>query len=220
MDQMNITAIVSAWKTQDFIIDALESLRECDEVLIGVDGCQETMQAIKPLRWPNLKKYMFPKCTTYKIRNTLAQKATNNMLLFFDSDDILTRFDLIGDVDADIVRFKFNNFKQDKADYKLSTYYAPGCFMVKKSLFMYYNGFQGWPCSADTEFMMRVDHRHKVAKIDEPVFLRRLHCNALTRNHEYGLRSRARAQINRNLYKRVKFPILDNLATSRCKQWT
>ena len=217
---MKITAIVSAYQTQDYIIEALESLRGCDEILVGVDGCTKTMQAIKHLNWPNLHKFMFQKCTTYKIRNTLAQKATNDMLLFFDSDDIMQRLDLLQSVDADVVRFKFNNFKTDKTDINKSTYCAPGCFMVKRSVFMYYNGFQGWPCSADTEFMYRVDSRHKVAKIDEPVFMRRLHCNALTRNHEYGLRTRARAQINRNLYKRVKFPILDNLATATCKQLT
>jgi len=216
---MKITTIISALHTKDYVLEALESVRQSDEILLGIDACKDTFDVVKGLKWDNLKIYWFPKCTTYKIRNTLAQLASNEMLLFFDSDDIMTRWELIRAASGDIVRFKFSNFRDDMNIAKFASYYSPGCFMIKKDLFLYYNGFQGCPCSADSEFMMRVDKHHKVATINESLFYRRQHSEALTLCAKYGLKSRTRQQINRNLHRNINQPILSSLATSRYKQW-
>lgn len=211
---MKITTVISAWQTQEYIMEALESVRQSDEILLGVDGCWMTWDVVKGLKWPNLKLFYFQKCTTYKIRNTLAAMAANDTILFFDSDDIIIDFEMLRGFDSEIVRFRFSNFKTDGTAIKQVLHFSPGCFMVKKSLFMYYNGFQGWPCSADTEFMFRIDKHHKVLKVRQPVFMRRLHAKALTQGGEYRLRSKLRGQINRSLHRRIERPVLDRLVTA------
>ena len=92
-----VSVVISAYKNDRFLIEAINSVVKSAknnnyEILLGVDNCQVTMSGLiknKNLLPNTLKIYYFPKVGTYVIRNTLANIAKYENLIFFDSDDIM-----------------------------------------------------------------------------------------------------------------------------------
>ena len=87
-----VSILIPAYKSEAFIEDCIYSLihqkHTCDyEILIGVDGCEETLSVVKNI--PNVGVYYSKEnIGVFPMRNSLAKKAKFDNLLFFDSDDI------------------------------------------------------------------------------------------------------------------------------------
>ncbi len=200
---MKISVIITAHKAEAFLSDCVDSLlcQNPHEILIGIDDCPSTYAAARQLS-NNIKLFYFEKSGTYKIRNTLSEIATGTHILFFDADDI-ARTDMLYYLtksNADYVRYKFYSFSTTirKADQRLNIH-ANGTFLIKKTIFIAANGFQGWPCSADAEFHGRLNY--KSTNIDMPLFYRRVHPSSLTQNAEYGIGTKGRNKYTNQIGK-------------------
>ena len=193
-----ISIIISAYKNDKYIIEALNSVVKSGknfeyEILLGVDNCSETMDGlIKNYdKLPEkLKIFYFPKVGTYVIRNSLSKISKYEKIIFFDSDDIMSEITVEESIklleDNDITKFKYytfhNNFDESKkTSYKKSASYHYGCFAIRKDSFLGLNGFEPWICAADGEFMWRTEaNKYRISGVETPGFSYRRHTTNLT----------------------------------------
>lgn len=202
-----VSIIISAYQNDRFLIEAINSVVKSAkniefEILLGVDNCKTTMNGLinkKNLLPKNLKIFYFPKVGTYVIRNSLANIASYENLIFFDSDDIMNDVTIEETVKAlrnnDIAKFKYllfyNNFDWNKiSTYQKSKSYHYGCFAIRKSSFLSLNGFEPWICAADGEFKWRTEaNGFRIVGIEKPGFFYRRHNTNLTVQGNTGMNS-------------------------------
>lgn len=216
----DISIIIPTYKNVNFLIPCLESLmRSCEkffqfEILIGIDNCQETLDFVSQnlfFKNENIQIFYFPKNVgPYVIRNTLYKASKYNNILFFDSDDVMMESSIPKILEKlsnyRIVKFKFYNFI-DGTNYlmeklKISSQIAHGAFAVRSDCFAELNGFFGWKCGADTEFLERYEFfDYDSYKFDEPLFYRRYHGNNITKSKETGINSEFREKYRQYIYK-------------------
>ena len=198
-----VSIIIPAYKATKYIDECLASVSAADvEILIGVDGCEETYNHIKHL---DNVFYFSKNVGPYVIKNTLVDIAKNDNIIFFDADDVMITEAIENIMDAlyrsDYVKLNYINFK-DKI--------KPGHVMndavvaIKKSVFNSLNGFYPWKCGADTEFGYRLQYNKlKEGKVSALCYYRRLHGENLTMREETGHGSPIRSEytniINRNI---------------------
>ena len=151
-----ISIITTAFNNPNYIGEAIDSIVEsCGnieyELLIGVDNCNKTLDALVslgPKLNSRIKILFFTKKTgTYVIRNTLAKESKFDKLLFFDSDDIM-RTELVPSVlnslkKSDYVRYGYVAFsnkltlpKSGKLSVELAGYHV-GTFGINKNIFLF-----------------------------------------------------------------------------------
>jgi hypothetical protein len=235
----NITTfIIAAYKAQDFIIEAIESINSLltryqkVEILIGVDNCFYTTKKLIESKLPeNIKIYFFEENVgPYPIFNTLAEKANGASIIFFGADDIAmpNLLDVFNKyiLDYDMVRFGCYTF-QDGIDYTnpenlhLHPVVVGGCKGIKKDVFLELNGYLKWRASADDEFGRRAISKN-ISYIDletEPTFLYRQHPNSISYNKRTNLKSILRATYRGILTDRINsknFPNPEKLHTESC----
>jgi len=198
-----VSIIIPAYKASKYIDECIASLSVADvEILIGVDGCEETYNHIKHLK----NVFYFPKNVgPYIIKNTLVDITKNEYIIFFDADDIIITETIKNILDAlyssDYVKLNYMNF-QDRID---NSYVMNDAVVaIKKSVFNSLNGFYPWRCAADTEFDYRLKYNNlKEGKVDTLCYYRRLHGENLTMKAETGHGSPIRSEyvniINRNI---------------------
>jgi len=95
--------IITAYKAQNYIELCLDSVatqikpKKCPKikVLIGIDGCKETLSKVKEIRDKYGSNFEFyyseENHGTYMIKNSLLEKVQdkNSLILFFDADDFM-----------------------------------------------------------------------------------------------------------------------------------
>lgn len=197
-----ITICLTAWKTQDYIEECLDSIenqtyfKDNDEyeILLGIDGCKDTLKKVQKIRhkYRNLKVFMMLKNSgTYITSNTMLSMAKYDWFLRFDTDDIMHK-DMIETLmkdkgAANLVRFKMQNFPG-----KPYVGLAYGQLLIKTDLIKKYGGYMPWKCGADTEFLTRTSTILKPKIINKVIFDRRIHELNLTveksSNHKSELR--------------------------------
>lgn len=216
-----VSILVPTYDNVEFLEECISSIitsasKCCEyEILIGIDNCKKTLQLVglkNIFKNKHIKIYFFPKNVgPYIIRNSLASKAKYDNVLFFDSDDVMMedtiKILLFNFKDKDILKFKFYNF-DNKKDYKdpqnlfLSSIFSHGAFLIKKSKFFELNGFFGWRCGADAEFVERYQTKKiKVIELDVPLFYRRYHAKNITRTSDTGLYSKMRSMYGQYILK-------------------
>ena len=202
-----VSVVISAYKNDRFLIEAINSVVKSAknnnyEILLGVDNCQVTMSGLiknKNLLPNTLKIYYFPKVGTYVIRNTLANIAKHENLIFFDSDDIMNDVTFDETIKAlrnnDVAKFKYalfyNNFDWNRVNtYQKSNGYHYGCFAIRKKSFLDLNGFEPWVCAADGEFKWRTESNgYKIFGVEKLGFYYRRHNTNLTVQGNTGMKS-------------------------------
>jgi glycosyltransferase involved in cell wall biosynthesis len=222
-DGNQISIIIPTYKNVNFLIPCLNSLMySCEnlfefEILLGIDNCQETLDFVSQNSFfnnENIQIFYFPKNVgPYVIRNTLYKVSKYKNILFFDSDDVMMESSIPKILDRlfshRIVKFKFYNFT-DGTDYlreklKTSSQIAHGAFAIRSDCFAELNGFFGWKCGADTEFLERYEFfDYDYYKFDEPLFYRRYHGNNITKSKETGINSEFREKYRQYIYKNRK----------------
>ena len=197
-----VSICMTAYKATEFIQEALNSVynqtwfmnHDNWEVLLGIDGCQETLNYIKTImhNYKNLRVFMMDSNQgTYVTTNTLMSLARFDGLIRFDSDDVMLP-EMVETImrkkgDYDVVRFKMKNFGKNKI-----VNIACGQVYFKHSIFDEFGGYQPWPCNADNEFERRVYKFCKVLKLPEILFNRRIHDDNLTVRKETNFQSATR----------------------------
>ena len=189
-----LSIIVTAYKAKNFIKETLDSISNQTyfinntnyEILIGVDGCEETLNYLYTImeNYSNLRIFMMEEnYGTYITTNTIMSIAKYNNLIRFDSDDIMLP-NLIETVmkeskneNIDSIIFLMEDFGNS---IKISWTY--GQFLIKHWIFDYFGGFMPWICSSDAEFFARLKFILTLKKIPIILMKRRIHDNNLTVN--------------------------------------
>lgn len=199
-NNIDLSIIIPTYKNLKYIDECLNSILYSSkdynvEILIGVDGCKETLEFVKKSNYSeNITFFYFEKNEgPYSIKNTLTNISNSNNLLFFDSDDIAEK-DLIKNIiinlsSYDCIKPKYNDFG-DGIKISNKPLFGEGVFAIKRDLFLSMNGFEPWICAADSDFMGRL-YKRKCKILHTPIvlFKRRIHNEGLTSRPDTGLRS-------------------------------
>lgn len=195
-DKEPISIIVTAYQTQDYIEECLDSIENQTyfinndnyEILVGVDACQNTLKKLLEIchKYRNLKIFMMESNKgTYITSNTLLDLVNYKNIIRFDSDDIMMP-EMINEIikylkTNNFIQFKFINFRNsnNNREENFINYYANGVVLMKKTIFDKLGGYMPWRCSADKELLVRGKNILNLKKIDKPLFYRRLHENNL-----------------------------------------
>lgn len=198
-----ISVIIPAYKATRYIDECLASIKGECEILIGVDGCQETYNHVKHL---DNVFYFKENVGPYVIKNTLSDIAKGEILLFFDADDVMVD-GLLNIINkniqhVDYIPLNYINFQNiiKPSEHIMND----AVIAIKKNVFNSLNGFHPWKCGADTEFGYRLQYNNfKKGKLDGVSYHRRLHDENLTIRKETGHGSPIRNEyvniINRNI---------------------
>jgi len=196
-NKSKISIIIPTFNNVEYIDECLQSIVESSkdysyEVLVGIDHCEKTLSYIKNNKfYGNIRFFYFQKNVgPYVIKNTLAKLSNCDILLFFDSDDIMKENmvkDCINLLSVyNMVKPMYHNFsgslnKSEKKYEKSSGLWGEGVFAIKKSIFMHYNGFEDWRCAADSDFMARIYKNGISLQNSKNLhFYRRIHSKGLT----------------------------------------
>lgn len=202
-----ISVIIPTYNTPEYLFECINSLYNFEniEVLVGIDGCEKTLNAFKNYKRDkiNLKFFYFSKNVgTYNVKNNLIKETKGDIILFFDSDDVAL-YNLLDrwDNNYDIVRLKFQDFG-DKNNY---IEVAQGVFFIKKEALNKLVGFQPWKCNADAEFRLRANFNKLKTKEDNVVsFMRRKHDKNLTITTDTGMNSKLRKEYEKIIESKNK----------------
>lgn len=212
-----ISIVIPTFDNVEFIDECILSILKSSkninvEILIGIDGCQKTLNYVKKQTYPNFVNfYYFEKNVgPYIIKNSLSKITKSNHILFFDSDDIMLP-DMIPNIINDLNKFDcikpmFINQKNNKLINDGSKNWGEGVFAIKKEIFLIFNGFEPWRCAADSEFMNRLyRNRIKVKMTNDVLFHRRLHDNNLTVKQDTNYHSKLRGKYHSLSMKKTNF---------------
>ena len=210
--ESGVSICITAYKAKKFIKECLDSVEAQTwfnthdnwEVLLGIDGCEETLEYVKTImnKYRNLRVFMMAENKgTYITTNTIMSLAKYDGLIRFDADDVMLT-EMVETImkkkgDAEFVNFKMKNFGRST-----STQIAGGQMYVKHDVFDYLGGYRPWSCSADTDFEVRAKKFFKHIKIDKVLFRRRIHDTNLTVAKETNFRSKIRKE-NLNFVNKV-----------------
>ena len=191
--ESGISVCITAYKAKEFIKETLDSVaaqtwfktHDNWEILVGVDGCKETLDYLKTImgNYSNLRVFMMSSNQgTYVTTNTIMSLAKYDGLIRFDSDDIMLP-EMVETImkekgSAEFVNFKMENF--GKNNHRKGVMQAGGQVYVSHKAFDKFGGYLPWTCSADTEFEMRMRKFVNSKMIAKVLMRRRLHSNNLT----------------------------------------
>jgi glycosyltransferase involved in cell wall biosynthesis len=219
-----ISIIIPTFGNPIMLSECLNSIQTNNdyEIIVGIDGCQETLDYVKNNKFnQNIIFYYFEKNVgPYVVKNSLSNIASSDIILFFDSDDIMKE-NMIPEI---LEKMKTNEFVKpmysdftNTPNYNItkSNKYGEGVFAIKKELFLSMNGFEPWPVAADSDFKGRLYKNNiKFQYTNNVVFHRRVHPNSLTQKKETGLASSLRGKYYSISKNKTNFGPLPQLVTS------
>jgi glycosyltransferase involved in cell wall biosynthesis len=218
----DVSIIIPAWKSAGFLRECIDSLAAQThllsgakyEILLGIDACKSTRkQALKIARnYEHLAVYWFEQNNgPYLVKNTLAELAQYDRLLFFDADDVA-----IPEMLEQLLKFDLN--QEPAAVYMYGQTLGAdevkrtcGVFLIRRANFLDMGGFMPWRCAADTEFMARLPMA-RIKKVFPPgqiLMRRRAHENQLTQRPDSGFGSTLRAGYMRQINELHKIGIVN-----------
>jgi len=230
---MSVSLIIPSFDSISFLDELFKSIESQNftkdlEVMIGIDNCEKTTEYVFSKTFPlNFTFYFFEKnYGPYVIKNTLANFAKHENIVFFDSDDVMMEDFIKVIVDKlnmfECVKPKYLNFNDDNGERTFveeKSQFGEGVFGIKKELFLNLNGFEGWKVAADSDFMGRLySIGTKVHLTNKVLFHRRLHSQSLTIRPDTGYVSQLRARYYKLSKQKNNKPINDELVTGIYKK--
>jgi len=196
--------IIPTFDNTEFILECIESVYKQEKLegwkyifLIGVDGCKKTAEFLIKR---NIPFYLSPEnITNYGIRNSLMYQFPADAYAYFDSDDVMfpnyIKKSLIGLEKTGIVMVAKINCDIELNPKKKPKVENGGAMTFTDEVLKSVGGFKIYKCAADTDFMRRVEMAgYEITKIKEPLYYRRSHPKALTKQKETGMGSPYRKQ--------------------------
>ena len=202
----HISVIIPARLAHKFIDDCLHSVLTQHvpsawkmSVFVGVDGCPDTLKAIKD-GGHNIRCFFSSENVgAYVMRNYLITKSDADAFAFFDADDIM----LAGYISETINAIERGN------DFVMAPKYQCDAIMNRRRVVFQEGGamtftrdiidkigyFQPYKCAGDSDYMVRAKNRTEIKRLDRPLYLRRLHEASITRTAETGYKSEYRARV-------------------------
>ncbi len=226
----DISVIIPAYRAVDTIHRTLSSLA-CQivyprEVMVGVDGCADTLDAIKasvPEALHSLIRVFWfdQRKGPYVIRNTLVKKSRGSHIVFFDADDEMLPDHLEymhrHTPPGTLIMPRAYRSRLSKHN---SYYNAHGIISIHKQDIFNMCGFEPWLCAADTEFLQRaaqggmeiIRPEHVTVVIHETP-------NSLTSDPSTGMMSEYRLHYRKIIEARKVTPVrLPKMSTVRCRE--
>ena len=166
------------------------------DIILGVDGCEETLNYLHPIRkkYKILSIFMMKKNKgTYITTNTIMSIAKYDYLLHFDSDDIMNPnfIEVLmkesESDDIDRIWFRIQKFRRF---YKKEMAFSQ--FWIKHWVFDWFGGFLPWICPGDAEFYARTKKYIKSKKIPIILMKKRIHDSNLSVSIETRIGSNIR----------------------------
>lgn len=227
-----VSVIVPAYGAESFIEQALDSIaaEQPHEILVGVDSCDKTLTSLLKIvhKYQNIKVFM----TTdnrgpYITKNSLVQKSTGDVLVFFDADDIMKK-GLIARAlkelskGADVVRYSGYTFLSGEPLIEAIPvdWFAFGTTVMTRKAFIRMGGYRDWKCVADKEFMERGFRFLNIVKISDRLFYYRQHGNNLTKRADTGSRSKLRAGYIKQITKNYEDPHIDPVTVGLTEKYS
>lgn len=216
MKNNNISIIISAYKASEFIEECLDSIINQTyflknnikyEILLGIDGCEETLNKVKKIKDKYEKMsifYMIKNNGTYITTNTLLNYAKFDYILRFDSDDIM-REEMILKLFNNINGYDAIRFKSKILNTNTVRFFEYGAVFFNKKIFDLFGGYESWICGADSELLRRIEKHVKIKYLDEVLFIKRIHDKALTQLYKHGgdIRKEKIKLINSKNYNKI-----------------
>jgi glycosyltransferase involved in cell wall biosynthesis len=191
-------------------------------VAIGIDACTPTLALATQFDMPSVAvRFFHEHVGPYVIFNSLAWAARPDVLVRFDSDDIMLQgylFEQIQLLDPSLrptivqtrsiyVDAQLRPCSAALADGTVTfpdgrrPQPADGQFLMTSAVFERLGGFRGWPCHADSEFLQRAKWSG-IPKVVVPKYLyvRRVHPGSLTASKRTGYYSRIRRRYSQQIY--------------------
>lgn len=229
-----VSVIIPTFNNVDFLKQCLDSVvNSCNqlqnfEILVGIDKCEKTLKFAQEKIFDFRIKFFYfdENVGPYVIKNTLSEISKTENLIFFDSDDVMSD-NMVSKIFDSLTKYEcikpmYHDFRgeinYDDPKYKTySNLFGEGVFGIKKHIFLRFNGFEGWRCAADSDFMVRTQKNGVTFKrIEETLFYRRIHENGLTTNPETNYGSKLRKHYIELTNSKTNFGPLDELKTSTC----
>lgn len=227
-----VSVIIPTFGNVDFLKECLDSVvKSCSElqnfeILVGIDKCEKTLKFVQDNIFDFRIKFFYfdENVGPYVIKNTLSKVSKSENLIFFDSDDVMSD-NMISKIIDDLIVYEcvkpmYHNFREkiNYNDPKYKSYsnlFGEGVFGIRKHIFLHFNGFEGWRCAADSDFMVRAQKNNVTFKeTEETLFYRRIHENGLTTNPETNYGSKLRKQYIQLTNSKTNFGPLNELKTS------
>lgn len=227
-----VSVIVPTFDNVEYIKECLDSIvLSCNEVgdfeiLVGIDNCEKTLEFINNNKFhPSIKFYYFlENVGPYVIKNTLVENSNSENIIFFDSDDVMSK-NMVESIVKDLEKYEcikpmYHNFygvinETDPKYKRNSGLWGEGVFGIKKYFFLRFNGFEGWRCAADSDFMARIQKNGvKMSLTKEMLFYRRIHNKGLTSDPKTNYGSSLRKYYVGLSREKTNFGALDELKTS------
>ena len=191
-----VSFIIPAYKSSEYIEECLDSIQKQNckkEILVGVDGCEETLNKVKEIiqKYRDIRVYYFSvNHGTYIVLNTLMKLAVGDYLCIFGSDDImqenLSTICLREIISCDILRCCGVNFSGNDLSVTSGRKTMYGVQFFRREIAEIMGGYAYWRCGADSDFLNRAETIGlKVGKTSRIVMFRRLHDTNLTVIQEY-----------------------------------
>jgi hypothetical protein len=222
----DLSIIIATYQNTEFINECFNSISKAIknfdvEILVGVDGCEESKRFFEINKFPkDFKIYYFEENKgPYIIFNSLSRIVDSQNILFFASDDIM-KDNMIDEIlkglsKFDCVKPHYSEFRDgQKYDSSQKKVLSEGVFAIKKDVFHYMNGFEPWMCAADSDFMGRVYKSDvKVGSSNFITFYRRIHPKGLTSRPDTGMKSKLRAEYIKLSRSKTSAGPLENMIT-------
>lgn len=206
-----VSVVMPAFHTEDFIEEALDSVcaQHPLEVLVGVDNCVATLNKLQSIqhKYPMLKIFRSEENRgPFVMRNSMAARSSGDIIVFFDTDDVMKPGMLRTITTAlkegfDIVRYRLTGFKHgtSKEKGRDELWYAFGSIGITREAYSRAGGFRDWRCAADKEFITRCSGFMKIKCIPECLYWYRKHDHNLTKGPVTGMGSELRNEYHRQI---------------------
>ena len=219
-----ISVLIAAYKAHHWLKQCLDSVFSQSlpagwklEILLGIDGCNETLEFTRNIQHPELNVFFLKNNSgTYLTFNTLMRYATGDLICRFDADDVMKPDFLSSQIqvieqgtDMTMTWSIYTDANLNPTSYVMAhEVYHPenglnrrgseGQFIIKRHIWQRLGGFRAWRCGADTDFFKRIraaGFSHTV--IPEFLYFRRTHENSLTTHTQTNFKSPLRKQIQK-----------------------
>lgn len=219
-----VSVLIAAYQAPAWIVGCLEAVFAQRlptgwrlQVLLGIDGCQATLNAVRTLCHETLDVVYAPSNQgTYLMFNALMQYARGALICRFDADDLMCPDYLFMQMqaieggadmtltwsiytDAELNRIpvysKRNGLEDAHGHCRIGW---EGQFLLRRAVWERLRAFRPWRTSADTDFSHRVRAAgFRQVVIEQFLYLRRKHANALTAHPDSGFQSPMRLAVEK-----------------------
>lgn len=201
-----LSVLIPAYKTPALVHDAIISILKQEvprgwelEILIGVDGCEETLSSLQAATYDGRVRVVEFESNRgpYQVLNALLLLSRGDPIMILDSDDwmlpgriveqleALKEADIVGSLYeiSDNGTITLGPITQSHPTLHSPTRHYPvhSSWSVRRHVFERLGGYQGWRCGADWEFLTRAFAcGYNVCTVQKALFVRRRRPGQLT----------------------------------------